>query len=247
MMKKLLLAAVTVLMLACTTPVFLRQPAPIPNQIPASPPTNTPVPIPTAVLATAEPISPSPTAEARSEAGIPLPYNENILINLARAACKARWSNNLAYLPCPGDRSAVDGAVLSLEQPSFPNGMVIRNRTLLTIPGYGSNGGGIFGRYPALLVVNENTHFRAGLTCLSSPCQAEFGLGYYDQAGKYYDLTTWEVDSARFTEDYGHWDEVDYDLSPFLGQRIELVLIVRNPPHTRVEALWVEPMIYLKY
>ena len=28
---------------------------------------------------------------------------------------------------------------------------------------------------------------------------------------------------------------------------IELVLVVRNPANQRIEALWIEPMIYLKY
>ncbi len=253
-MKKTILIIIPLLMLACSVPVLSGQPvaptAILPNVIFVASPTPN-IPTPTAPLpapTVAEPESPpAATTEGRSEAGIPLPYNENIVINLVMWACDARWSNNLAYFSCPGDRSATDGAVISLEQPSFPNGMIIRNRTLLTVPGYGSNGAGIFGRYPAYTIESDKTHFMAGLTCLSFPCQADFGLGYYDQTGNYHDLITWKVDSARFSEEYGFWEDVDYDLSSFVGQTIELVLVVRNLPNQKVEALWIEPMIYLKY
>jgi D-lyxose ketol-isomerase len=60
-------------------------------------------------------------------------------------------------------------------------------------------------------------------------------------------LTWSNVNSDRFSEGYGQWDLVDYDLSRFLGQSIELVFVVRNPPNAQAEALWAEPMIYLKY
>lgn len=248
-MKKAFLFFTLLLTLACSTPVAFRQPTATNPAEPSPVASLVPPAAPAEPLITPESILPPPTAthEGRSEAGIPLPYNENILISLADSACEARWSNNLTHFSCPGDRSAIDGAALFLDQPSFSYGKVIRNKTLLTIPGYGSNGSGIFGHYPARLIEHEKTHFMAGLTCLSLPCQAEFGLGYYDQAGKYYDLISWQVDSERFTEEYGPWDEVDYDLSPFLNQTIELVLVVRNLPNTRVEALWVEPMLYLKY
>jgi hypothetical protein len=82
---------------------------------------------------------------------------------------------------------------------------------------------------------------------LSFPCQADFGLGFYDNAGKYEELITWNVNSSEFSEVDGFWKEVDYDLATFLGQSIELVLFVRNQPNQRVEALWIEPIIYLKY
>jgi len=252
-MRKSFIIAISVLMLACNTRVLSGQTATpavtlLKDISVASPTPNIPLEPPIPVSATIEQIAqPSETEERRSEVKIPLPYNENIMINLVTSACDAHWSNNLAFFSCPGDRSAVDGAVISLDQPSFPNGMIIRNRTLLTIPGYGSNGGGIFGRYPAYTIESDKTHFMAGLTCLNFPCQADFGLGYYDQVGKYHDLVTWKVDSTHFSEENGQWELADYDLAPFLGQSIDLVLVVRNPPNTRVEALWVEPMIYLKY
>lgn len=243
-MRKLIVAFVMILTLACSTPVFLSQPTDLAN--PSAVPTPAFVPI---TLPTETPlIIPTDATESPPESAFPLPYNENIMINLATAACTARWTNNLASLPCPGDtRSQENGAVEILDQIRILDQKTVRNHTLLTIPGYGSNGGGIFGRYPVYQVESDKTHFMAGLTCTNLPCQADFGLAYYDQAGNYHDLISWKVDSARFSKENRLWEDVDYDLSSFLGQSIELVLVVRNSPNQRVEALWIEPMIYLKY
>jgi hypothetical protein len=243
-MRKLIVAFFIFLTLACSVPLFLSQPTDLANPSPARTPTFVPVALPTETPL----IIPTDTTESRSESAFPLPYNENIMISLATVACTARWSNNLAKLPCPGGTlSQENGAIDVLDQTRILNEKTVRNHTLLTIPGYGSNGGGIFGRYPAYKVESGKTHFMAGLTCVSFPCQADFGLAYYDQARNYHDLVTWKVDSASFSAKNGFWEVVDYDLSSFVGQSIELVLVVRNLPNQRVEALWIEPMIYLKY
>lgn len=134
----------------------------------------------------------------------------------------------------------MEGSISRLNSPTLHGDVTLSNRALLAIPGYKDKNTGIFGRYPAYKVENRNTYFLSAVTCLQSSCNADFSLSYYAEDNKLHEINTWKVSPGQ------PWVKIDQDLSSLYGQTVNFVLTVRNVNQTRVEALWVEPLIYLK-
>ncbi len=199
-------------------------PAAIDTQVP---PTNTPIPTATATVL--------PTPDF-SVVGLPSEDASNLAFDFVSQMCNAQWSNRGQLLPCPGnDAQQSAGYVMSLDGEI--QGLPSNLNMLLTYPP-SNHYGTLFGKYPPL-TVKAGDRFRAVLACRAHTfCDVEFGLEYYDAAGKT-GLKHW---SYLFADPP---IVVDYPLDGLAGKTIQLGLSVSaNGSPSTAHAVWIAPHIY---
>lgn len=184
----------------------------------------------------------TPTNTPEFPKGVNIPKLDDIKLNMTLTYCDALWTNSQQNLVCPGDSTSTDGAVMRIDQPKLSGDVDLPNRALLTIPGYQDKGTGILGRYPDYTVDGANTYFLGAVTCLKTPCSAEFTLSYYAGDNQLHQINSWKVTPDQ------PWVKIDEPLSALNNKTVNFVLSVRNiDEHSRIEALWVEPLIYIKH
>ncbi len=202
------------------------------------PPTDTTPPTLTAIP------SPTPkTVPANRGSFLPHPLEE--AYNFVEHACEARWTNNGADLPCPGDLADILPGYVGLEDLASLYAFPVP--ALLTIPAQANSGfGGVFGHYPAF-TVQAGDRFRAILACspeaLVESCDLEFALEYYDGSGTY--VPAMDTNTRWYLGFDDQPLNLDLDLSFLAGQTVEFLLVVRdNGDPAGDYALWGNPHIW---
>jgi hypothetical protein len=217
--RKFLWFCVTLLFLpACT----LSQPLPVtPSATFTSIPTLTPVP--------------SPTFTPPAALG-------TIALDFVSLLCNSKWANGVKNITsCPGANADYSGGFAATLDPTS-EGMPAGTPILLTIPAW-NGASSLFLRYPSF-TVGANDRFRATLQCRSSmPCNVEFALEYYDNAGKYHSpFLSWDTKSGDAPI------PVNADLSALAGQTVDFVLTLRLfhalDNSQQDNGLWIAPHIY---
>jgi hypothetical protein len=176
------------------------------------------------------------------------PPPEEVALDFVASMCDAEWSNNTIAIPCPGDPTDVDqGYIGRVDGASLPGGATTDQVGLLTIPASGPQLG-IFGAYPPLRI-QAGDHFRAGLACEAGEptCEVLFGLGYYAENGMFHEIPeeTGPISLAAHNETGALFTPVEVSLDALAGQRVRIVLIVRELGETRGgRALWIRPHIW---
>lgn len=152
--------------------------------------------------------------------------------------CNATWRSNTANLPCPGNPSSQDGAVVRINQPSLETGKLENEPALVTLPAK-SQGGWIEGIYPAFKV-KAGDRFAADIGCLSdSPgCDLTFFLKAQIVGGALVDVASWhEVYDAQITR-------ANVDLSFLAGETVQFILrVVNHGAVNKANAFWLVPSI----
>lgn len=152
--------------------------------------------------------------------------------------CNATWRSNTANLPCPGNPSSQDGAVVRVNQPTLESGKLENEPALVTLPAK-SQGGWIEGIYPAYKV-KAGDHFAADLGCLAdSPgCDLTFFLKAQIVGGALVDIASWhEVYDTQITR-------ANVDLSFLAGETVQFILrVVNHGAVNKANAFWLVPSI----
>jgi hypothetical protein len=155
-----------------------------------------------------------------------------------REMCNASWRSSTKNLPCPGDPTSQDGAVIRLDQPSLENGKLENEPALMTLPAHGQEGW-IMGIYP-LYKVHSGDHFTTDIGCLSDSqgCDVTFYLSFQLPGQAMQDLGSWhEVFDGQITR-------VNMDLSFLAGQSVQFILrVVNHGKATKATAFWLVPSI----
>jgi hypothetical protein len=166
--------------------------------------------------------------------------------DLVNSACDANWLNsNARKMNCPGQTS--DQAFIIPLPFNAPNSVYAedgRNYAfgLLMWPG-AQNDGFISGIYPPQ-TIHTNDHFYALVGCLykdgGSRCNIRFQVSVKSTIpGEPDKILTERSEIAE-----GSLNQLSADLSPFVGQNIQLILtVITNGPADYNQAIWVAPRI----
>ena len=159
--------------------------------------------------------------------------------------CKASWSNNGEYLPCPGDQKKIsNGYANRLDSFKINGDVQVEVPALLTIPAQPeSQYGGIFGKYPPYSI-QEGDRFRARLACRNEHmgCDATASLEFFTA-----DNQVEQVSSAEWHITYdpaGGFTEVEINLDYLAGRTLQFLLVVReNGDPIEDHIIWIQPHI----
>lgn len=224
-MRRFLSLCLFPILLAACAPKAISTPTPSVEINPA--PVFTPIPS----------LTPAPTPTATPYASL-----GTIALDFIGLLCNTEWMNGAQHLTtCPDANADHSGGFATPIDP-VPEGLPADTPVMLTIPpwnGYGA----LFLRYPSF-TVGENDRFRATLRCrMSTPCDVQFALEYYDSKGKFH--------GSFMDWDYITGDppiQVDAGLSALTGQTVDFVLTLRlfhtlDTPQ-KDNGLWVAPHIH---
>jgi hypothetical protein len=159
--------------------------------------------------------------------------------------CKAAWSNNGEYLPCPGNPDDHAGGYTNrLDSFKINGNRQVEVPALLTIPAQAeSKFGGIFGQYPPY-TIQSGDRFLAKLACKEGypACDAVFSLEYFTS-----DNRVEQVPDAKWDVAYdsnGGYIDADISLDILAGQTLQFLLVVRDNGNPEDDyGLWIQPHI----
>ncbi len=168
----------------------------------------------------------------------PTPVPGTGVYDFAANASAAKWSSGAGDLPFPGSDGDAKGFAIKFDSIQLETGATETRPTLLTFP-QNKTDGYIQALYPAF-DVKSGDHFRATIGCQygATGCYVTYRLDYRPVGGAV--KTFW-----TFRERYdGLTYDVNLDLSPLAGQKVEFFLLVlATGPVTGDRALWVAPRI----
>jgi len=170
-----------------------------------------------------------------------------VVLDFVADMCDARWTNNGAEIPCPGDLTDTEyGYVGLFEDEAVLEGRTIDLPALLTIPAH-SDLLGVFGHYPPF-TVQYGDEFRTFITCAEgSECDVTFHLEYFDAQGGYHTmLQGFGIDSlASISGLRPPGIPIQLNLDSLAGLTVEFLLVVReHDDFDGAQAVWVAPHIY---
>jgi len=169
----------------------------------------------------------------------------SVAFDFSDQVCKAAWSNNGEYLPCPGNLDdQIGGYANRLDSYKINGNRQVEVLAILTIPAQAeSTFGGIFGKYPPY-TVQMGDRFLAKLACQEGfpACDAQFSLEYYTADNRVEQVpgAAWAV---RYDTD-GGYISADVSLDELAGRTLQFLLVVRDNGNPEDDhGLWIQPHI----
>jgi hypothetical protein len=169
----------------------------------------------------------------------------SVAFDFSDRICKAAWSNNGEYLPCPGNLDDQTGGYANrLDSFKMNGNRQVEVVAILTIPAQAeSTFGGIFGKYPPYSV-QMGDRFLAKLACQEGfpSCDAQFSLEYYTSDNRVEQVSgaEWNV---RYDSD-GGYISADVSLDELAGRTFQFLLVVRDNGNPEDDhGLWIQPHI----
>jgi len=173
---------------------------------------------------------------------VKFPQPGTVVLDFVALACRARWVNGAVDLPCPGKLDDLaEGFIQPAYQASAEGEVGVDAPVLIGLPGLGGvHGAGLFGIYPPLEIQSGDTFYASAACQENSSCDVEFALEYIDSHGNYQHEQGWS-----WSHQYGGGAfPVQVDLTPLVGQTVQLVLVVRDQGSPEDEwVLWIYPYI----
>ena len=188
--------------------------------------------------------NPSQIPKVQIFALAPLDPN-SVALDFSERICKAAWSNNGEYLPCPGNLDDPAGGYANRLDSFMINGnRQVEVPAILAIPAQAeSTFGGIFGKYPPYSI-QKGDRFLAKLACQEGfpLCDAQFSLEYHTS-----DNLVEQVTGAEWHVQYdpdGGYINADVSLDELAGRTLQFLLVVRDNGNPQDDhGLWIQPHI----